>query len=209
VLRDRATIEGLTSPGFARAAGLLVTLLLAALFVPTRRSEARTSARGRVCSSTSPCLLSCAAGSYRGVQTSVSLWFLVAGVDPGRRAVCETPVGLVCNERDRPSAEHIDQRATILFAKADQDDVAPTGDVTDLLIHAGNLLGLAGDRVVLTFYEGGLAYFPVIFRAEKTPFGRLFEKAAFSSSREGWRGTGSPRRTPASTTSRCGTRRDC
>lgn len=47
------------------------------------------------------------------------------------------------------------------------------------LLHAGDLLGLSGDRVLLANYQADLGYFALTFRPARTPFGVLFDRSLF------------------------------
>jgi hypothetical protein len=59
---------------------------------------------------------------------------------------------------------------------ADQPDLATQ---VRPLLHAGDLLGLAGDRVLLANYQADLGYFALTFRPDATPFGVLFDRSLF------------------------------
>ena len=47
------------------------------------------------------------------------------------------------------------------------------------LLHAGDLLGVGTDRIILTFYEGEYRLFPINFKREANPFGVLFDRTLF------------------------------
>ena len=61
-----------------------------------------------------------------------------------------------------------------------------TADRTNLanqvrpLLHAGDLLGLSADRVLLANYQADLGYFAFTFRPATTPFGVLFDRSLFN-----------------------------
>jgi hypothetical protein len=59
---------------------------------------------------------------------------------------------------------------------ADRPDLA---DLVRPLLHAGDLLGLSADRVLLANYQADLGYFAIAFRPSTTPFGVLFDRSLF------------------------------
>jgi len=79
------------------------------------------------------------------------------------------------------SATALPHSTTVLAVIAD-DMTAATPDLNAQvrpLLHAGDLLGLAGDRVLLANYQADLGYFATAFRPGTTPFGVLFEQSLF------------------------------
>lgn len=71
---------------------------------------------------------------------------------------------------------------TVLTVMAGEWTAADRANLADLvrpLLHAGDLLGLSADRVVLANYQADLGYFAIAFRPSRTPFGVLFDSSLF------------------------------
>lgn len=80
------------------------------------------------------------------------------------------------------SAAVLPHSTTVLTVMAGEWTASHSPDLTHQvrpLLHAGNLLGLSADRVMLANYQADLGYFAVSFRPTTTPFGVLFDRSLF------------------------------
>ena len=80
------------------------------------------------------------------------------------------------------SAAVLPHSTTVLTVMAGEWTASDSPDLTQQvrpLLHAGDLLGLSADRVMLANYQADLGYFAVSFRTTTTPFGVLFDRSLF------------------------------